>query len=119
MSTKQQTSIPWASTLRQYNRLGPNMLLYWNCLKFAADNGKQIFDFGRSTKEEGTFRFKKQWGAKPVPLPWYSSAVVIQNATKAKGTSLVGRENVAEIWKKIPVPIANLIGPRLRKYINL
>ncbi len=27
------TVIPWASTLREYNRLSPNMLLYWNFLK--------------------------------------------------------------------------------------
>ena len=66
-------SIPWASTLREYNRLGPNMMLYWNFLKYSADNGYTYFDFGRSSEGEGTYKFKKQWGANPKPLVWYES----------------------------------------------
>ncbi|MFW8600774.1 FemAB family XrtA/PEP-CTERM system-associated protein [Desulfobacterota bacterium M19] len=120
LSTNEQTAIPWASTLRQYNRQAPNMLLYWNCLKFAADNGKKTFDFGRSTKNEGTFRFKKQWGAEPAALPWYTFSPNVKRQdtdnTRAKPAK---REMAAEIWKKIPLPVANLLGPQLRKYINL
>ena len=41
--------IPWASTLRKYNRLGINMYLYWNILKTAIEKNYQIFDFGRSS----------------------------------------------------------------------
>jgi FemAB-related protein (PEP-CTERM system-associated) len=63
-------SIPWASTLREYNRLAPNMLLYWNLLKVSCERGCEQFDFGRSTYGEGTYNFKKQWGAKPVLLDW-------------------------------------------------
>ena len=99
LSTNEQTAIPWASTLRQHNQLAPNMLLYWNCLKFAADNGKKIFDFGRSTENEGTFRFKKQWGAEPVALTWYLSFNNTKNGAKEKQTQSPGREKVAEIWK--------------------
>ncbi len=119
LSTNEQTAVPWASTLRQYNHLAPNMLLYWNFLKYAADNGKKAFDFGRSTEGEGTFRFKKQWGAKPTPLPWYATDIGVQVPTDVSRTSLVRREKLAEIWRKIPLPIANFIGPQLRKYINL
>ena len=32
-----------------------------------------FFDFGRSSEGEGTYKFKKQWGAKPTPLVWYDS----------------------------------------------
>ncbi len=119
LSTNSQTSIPWASTLRQYNKLAPNMLLYWNCLKYASDNSKNVFDFGRSTENEGTFRFKKQWGAKPVPLSWYSSLPCISPPPEAIRTKQSRRERVVKIWKTVPVPIANLVGPRLRKYISL
>ena len=61
---------PWASSLRQYSKYSPNMLLYWKMLEFACDNGFNYFDFGRSSLDEGTYKFKKQWGASPVPLPW-------------------------------------------------
>lgn len=119
LSTNEQTAIPWASTLRRYNRHAPNMLLYWNCLKFAADNGKKLFDFGRSTENEGTFRFKKQWGAKPAPLPWYSSPLSPRQLHDKNQSEPARRETAAKIWRKLPAPIANLIGPQLRKYINL
>lgn len=119
LSTNTQTSIPWASTLRQYNQLAPNMLIYWNCLKYASDNSKNVFDFGRSTEHEGTFRFKKQWGAKPVPLSWYSFPTHTLPPHQVNQKKISGREKMADIWKTIPVPIANLVGPKLRKYISL
>ena len=59
---------PWASSLRKYCRLNPNMLLYWIMLKFSCDNGFKHFDFGRSSPGEGTYKFKEQWGAKPTIL---------------------------------------------------
>jgi FemAB-related protein (PEP-CTERM system-associated) len=119
LSTNTQTAIPWASTLRQYNKLAPNMLLYWNCVKYAADHNKKIFDFGRSTENEGTFRFKKQWGAIPTPLLWYSSSSSVSQSTKEYQTNLTRREKLAQIWQTMPVPIASLIGPQFRKYISL
>jgi hypothetical protein len=96
------------------------MLLYWNCLKYAADNNKEIFDFGRSTENEGTYRFKKQWGAEPTLLPWYVSPAQQENTQPAKDNNKPStRDKVAAIWMKLPVPLANFIGPQLRKYINL
>ena len=44
---------PWASSLRQFSRFSPNMLLYWTMLAFACDNGYRKFDFGRSTPRRG------------------------------------------------------------------
>ena len=119
LSTHEQTAIPWASTLRQYNHLNPNMLLYWNCLKFAADQGRKTFDFGRSTEDEGTFRFKKQWGARPTPLRWYSLSPGEARPRRRNRMKQRWRYRIAGIWKTIPVPLANAIGPPLRKYINL
>ncbi|MFO8002446.1 MAG: GNAT family N-acetyltransferase [Marinilabilia sp.] len=40
---------PWASALREYSRLSPNMLLYWTMLEYAGQSGFNIFAFGRST----------------------------------------------------------------------
>jgi FemAB-related protein (PEP-CTERM system-associated) len=117
LSTEEQTSIPWASSLRNFNHLAPNMLLYWNFLKFAADNGKKIFDFGRSTENEGTFRFKRQWGAEPFPLTWYSSCP--SSLGQSVNDKISGRKSAANLWKKLPISITNILGPQLRKYINL
>jgi hypothetical protein len=42
----------------------------WSMLEGAAARGCTTFDFGRSTPNEGTYKFKEQWGASPVPLYW-------------------------------------------------
>ncbi|MCG6939542.1 MAG: FemAB family PEP-CTERM system-associated protein [Gammaproteobacteria bacterium] len=111
-------SIPWASTLREYNRLAPNMLLYWNLLRISCERGCKQFDFGRSTFGEGTFKFKQQWGAKPVLLEWQildnKGAMAAMNTGKSRT-----RELVETVWKKLPLPIANTLGPRLRRHISL
>ena len=113
-----KVSIPWASTLRQYNHLATNMLLYWNLLKYASDNNMKIFDFGRSSEGEGTYRFKKQWGVKPIPLDWYE--VDIKKKRDRNDTGNIPLRNIAAvIWQKLPPSISSLIGPAIRKYISL
>src|SRR5690606_17395919 len=63
--------IPWASTVREVNRLGVNMLMYWHALTHAIELGCRFFDFGRSSKDSGTYRFKRQWGAVPAQHYWH------------------------------------------------
>ncbi len=119
LSIGNKISIPWASTLREFNRLAPNMLLYWNLLAYAADHGCRVFDFGRSSQGEGTYRFKAQWGAHPEPLDWYCFSVQCTRRAGKEGGTGQGRELVGKIWQKLPLPLANSVGPCLRKYINL
>jgi FemAB-related protein (PEP-CTERM system-associated) len=120
LSVGDKIAIPWASTLRKYNRLAPNMLLYWNVLKYAADAGFSTFDFGRSSEGEGTYRFKKQWGATPTPLNWYSFIPSSDQARSSDNqTRTVGKQIITEIWSKMPIPLANFFGPIIRRYINL
>ena len=114
-----KVSIPWASTLREYNHLAPNMLLYWNLLRISSDKGCKVFDFGRSTFGEGTFKFKRQWGASPVLLDWTyldGSGTARQMDTSSHGS---GRKILEQLWIKMPLSIANFIGPKLRRHISL
>lgn len=114
---KEIVSIPWASTLRKYNRLNPNMLLYWSFLSFAADNGFKKFDFGRSTPGEGTYKFKQQWGARPAPLLWRD--LLAETGSYSSSTSVSLRLHVESVWKKLPVGLTTFAGSQLRKYISL
>jgi FemAB-related protein (PEP-CTERM system-associated) len=118
LSINKIVSIPWASTLHEYNQYSPNMLLYWNFLKFAADNGYTGCDFGRSTPDEGTYRFKAQWGAKPLPLFW--NYIAVNNKEQNFDASNHARKaKLARLWQILPMPLANFIGPAIRKYISL
>lgn len=118
LQSGQMMSIPWASTRREYNKLNPNMLLYWNLLKLAADSGCRVFDFGRSTMDEGTYKFKAQWGAQPVPLVWRRFPATAPAGEPASGESR-GRKLAEQVWQRLPLAVANTIGPILRRHISL
>lgn len=111
---KNRLEIPWASSLRKYNKLGVNMLLYWEALKFAIEAGYEIFDFGRSSLDSGTYRFKKQWGTEPKELYWHywlaeDAALPELNPDNPKYKLAIA------LWRKLPVGLTRLIGPQLVK----
>lgn len=108
---------PWASALKEYNFLSPNMLLYWTMLEYACDQGYEFFDFGRSTPDEGTYKFKQQWGAVPHPLYWYY--IGGQEGQTGEQSQRTRLRLAVKYWKKLPVPITRVLGPMLRKHIGL
>ncbi|MDT0582643.1 FemAB family XrtA/PEP-CTERM system-associated protein [Brumicola blandensis] len=112
-------SIPWASTKSDYNRLAPNMLLYWTVISEAIKSGASTFDFGRSTAFEGTYNFKKQWGASPSPLDWQSYKDGTEQPESAESKNGKLRQLVEAIWKKLPLGLVNALGPKIRKYVSL
>jgi len=117
LSFRDTVSIPWASTLREYNKYSPNMMLYWGFLDYACDNGFKYFDFGRSTPGEGTYNFKRQWGAQPIPLHWYRLGGSDQKEIDPSNGEF--RQKIETIWSNLPPLLANALGPILRKYISL
>jgi FemAB-related protein (PEP-CTERM system-associated) len=114
LSNKNMIEIPWASSIRKFNNLSPNMLLYWNCLEFACNKGYSVFDFGRSTPEGSTYRFKEQWGAKPVQLNWH---YWLKNGKSIPDISPSNPryELAIKVWKKLPLPVTRVLGPRIVK----
>lgn len=109
---------PWASSLRKYAPLSPNMLLYFRMLEFACDHGYQIFDFGRSSPGDGTYRFKEQWGAKGAPLCWHY--ISLNGRPLDLESSEKGRfEKAIRYWKMLPLPVTRIVGPSIRKHIGL
>lgn len=103
---------PWASSLRELRPLNPNMLLYWTMLQEAVAAGYKTFDFGRSTPNEGTYHFKKQWGAVESPFFWeyllLGAAALPDHSPKSARFSLAVRA-----WQRLPVSVASAIGPRI------
>ena len=109
---------PWASSDRKYASMSPNMLLYLRMLEFACDNGYKVFDFGRSTTGEGTYRFKEQWGAVAAPLHWYLISLD-GKSLDANASGMERYEVAGRLWSKLPLVVTKLIGPRIRKHISL
>jgi len=116
ISNDHRMEVPWASTVREFNRISINMLLYWEVLKHAIEEGKTVFDFGRSTVDSGTYRFKKQWGAEPVQLHWHYWLAGGGELPRLNPDNARYRLAI-QAWQKLPLPVANLLGPRIVRHL--
>lgn len=104
--------VPWASCRAKAKPLGANMRLYFELLSQAIGRGCRSFDFGRSTVDSGTYRFKQQWGAEPMPLHWYRWERQASGGETSAGEERgKARELATAIWQRLPLPIANALGP--------
>jgi len=113
---RNMAEVPWASALRSSNALSANVFLYWQMLRFCIEQRLRVFDFGRSTPNEGTFHFKKQWGADPIELVWeYWTApgvpVPSLNPKNPKFSLAI------RAWQRLPVKVATTLGPMIVRNI--
>jgi len=106
----------WVSSLRTAFALCPNFVLYWEVIRFGCDHGYRVFDLGRSFRNAGTFEFKRQWGATPWPLPWISVETVA-GAVPSVDRDARRWSPFVEAWKHFPVPVANAVGPWIRRQV--
>ncbi len=105
------SEVPSASSLRAFNGTCANMLLYWTMLERAMARGQTEFDFGRSSPDSPTYRFKKQWGALPHQAVW-SHYVRQGNAHDMRPTN-PKYCGAVRIWQKLPLWLTRLAGPRI------
>ncbi len=115
LAFKDRLIVPWATCLKEYFALCPNMLLYWEALRAACLEGFHRFDFGRSSRNSGTYHFKCQWGAREEPLFWYT--IPITAAVGSSTDSPGHRELLARAWQRLPLGVTRYLGPRIRKYL--
>ena len=113
---REMLEIPWASSDRRFAGLAPNMLLYSSVLEYACRSGFRMFDFGRSTVASGTYRFKEQWGARPLPLFWYywldhSGPLPELNPQNPKYSLAIS------LWRRLPIPLTRIIGPHIARHL--
>jgi FemAB-related protein (PEP-CTERM system-associated) len=105
----------WASSLREFNKQAPNMLLYWAFMERAVRERLARFNFGRCTPGAGTHRFKMQWGGREEPLYWYglASSAEVTTPSPTDGIFQWG----PRVWRRLPTSIATTFGPSIVRYI--
>ena len=103
------TEVPTASSLREFNAMNVNMLMYWQLLQRAIERGQSSFDFGRSSRESNTFRFKKQWGAIPDAAAWqFQLRAGKAGAMRPESAKF---QLMIRVWQRLPIALTRLIGP--------
>jgi len=88
--------------------------MYWELMRRSADRGLTRFDYGRSKRDTGAFSFKKNWGFEPEPLD-YRYRLVQATAMAQKNPSNPKYRTFIEAWKRLPLPIANRLGPMIAR----
>ncbi len=101
--------VPSASSLRRYNHLNANMLLYWHLLVRSIQRKQGVFDFGRSSVGSSTYRFKTQWGAEPHPAVW--QYYVRQGSVGEMRPDNPKLQRRIAVWRRLPVWLTRLAGP--------
>lgn len=113
---KDTVSLPFTCLAESRNGFSlPAYDLYWKLIKSFAAGGKTIFHSGRIPLNDATEAHRLGWGG--VKYPYYyqyypNIATRTEHATK-RGTK---RELIEKIWKRLPLSVANILGPRIVKY---
>lgn len=97
---------PWA------RGTAANDFKYWEVMKWARAAGYTVFDIGRSKRGTGSFEFKRTWGFEPHALHYQYYLLQGQRIPQNNPSNPKYRLLISA-WQKLPMPVANWLGPRL------
>jgi FemAB-related protein (PEP-CTERM system-associated) len=104
----------WGGGTYAARKLRANERLYYELMCHARRRGCTRFDFGRSKTGSGPWAFKKNWGFTPEPLSYASWTAPGAEHRDADPTSAKHAARIA-LWKRLPLPLANLLGPPIAR----
>ncbi len=91
--------------------------MYWEVMRRACLRGCRLFDFGRSKRGTGSFAFKKHWGFEPEPL--YYEYKLVRGRELPEVNPLNPKYSLyIALWKRLPLPVANRLGPMLARHLG-
>jgi FemAB-related protein (PEP-CTERM system-associated) len=108
-------SAPYVAALQGAQEEFPNQLLYYEAIRQAWEAGFRFFSFCRSQVDSGTYQFKKQWQARPLPLHYSyprvqpgRSLLSVEQARRSLTYRLAG-----QVWPRLPLSWTQWLGGRL------
>lgn len=105
-----KVELPWAACRKDYFKFQTNTFMYWQGICWACRQGFRTFDFGRSQRDSGTFRYKMQFGCQPAPI-YYQYELKPGTAMPEVDPHNPRFKWVIAAWKKFPSALVNTIGP--------
>lgn len=100
----------WGGGTAEARTWRANDAMYWELMKHARATGCTGFDFGRSKVGSGAFAFKKNWGFAPEPVRYWT-----HGAKRSVSPNDARYQRKIELWKKLPLPVANFLGPLISR----
>ena len=106
----------WGGTFEARNLKG-NDFLAWEIMCRAGAKGCTLFDFGRSKKGTGSYQWKENLGFEPRPL-FYEYELVRDREIPDLNPLNPKYRLFVEAWKRLPLPLAGMLGPWLSRYLG-
>jgi FemAB-related protein (PEP-CTERM system-associated) len=103
----------WGGGIADARRLRSNELMYYRLMSHARARGMTHFNFGRSKVGSGQAAWKKSFGFEPRPLAYHSWTA--DGASRDINPNNPKYQRRIELWKKLPLPVANIIGPLIAR----
>lgn len=103
----------WGGGVADARRLRSNELMYYRLMGHGRARGMSVFDFGRSKTGSGQAAWKKSFGFDPAPLAYHSWSATGERRDINPNSAHYQRR--VEMWKKLPLPVANLLGPLISR----
>ncbi|MFC1710681.1 lipid II:glycine glycyltransferase FemX [Nanoarchaeota archaeon] len=107
----------------EYLKLNPNEFLYWNFLKWSAENKYKWFDFGQAeinaeegSHAQGIYNFKKKWNGEIYERPYFTYYFEKQPNEKQGKSKL---KKYVKIWKRLPNSSIKIVGPKICRELGL
>jgi len=97
--------------------LKANDFMYWELMRRAGDKGVAVFDYGRSKRGTGSFRFKTHWGFEPEPL-YYEYYLVNADSMPDLNPTNPKYRLFIKMWKHLPLWLSMLLGPFIVKNLG-
>lgn len=108
--------LPWIASTPEARKHYSTALLYWTAITWAIEQGFRKVDLGRCTKDGGTYQFKQQWACEEIPLHWYYWLAPGVAIPQIRPDNPKYRLAISA-WKKLPLSVANTIGPKIVRFI--
>ncbi|MCK5145972.1 peptidoglycan bridge formation glycyltransferase FemA/FemB family protein [bacterium] len=98
----------------EYKNLYPQHLLTWKLMEKGYQDGQKFYNFGRCIKDSGVHKFKMGWNSSEETL-YYHYYLHNQKAMPDHSHSSNTRQRYSKIWRYLPTPVTNIVGPMIRR----
>lgn len=106
----------YAGVDREHRQRAVDEFMYWSLIQWAKAEGLRTFDFGRSRKGTGAYKFKVRWGMDEVPLKYQ---YYLAGGKEMPNVSPANRryEILIAAWRRLPLPMTHFLGPYIARRI--
>jgi len=97
--------------------LKSNDYMYFKLMCHGAGKGCTYFDFGRSKIGSGAYQYKKHWG---MEISQANNHYYLNRTDEVPNVNVNNPKYALaiKVWKKLPLPLSQLLGPQLSKYLG-